>query len=141
MALFDKKDDIFRLMEKFEKSSITELEIEAGADLKIKLSKNAVSASPVYIPEVKTSASEPAASENFNVITAPIIGTFYASPSPESEPYVKVGDKVKKGAVVCILEAMKVMNEIESENNCEIIEILASNGALVEYGQPLFKIK
>jgi acetyl-CoA carboxylase biotin carboxyl carrier protein len=147
MALFEKKDDIFELMEKFEKSSIAELELEIGADLKIKLSKNgAPPPAAVYVPTAQNyteiiNAPESAAVENGKTINAPIIGTFYSSPSPEAAPYVKAGDKLSKGAIVCILEAMKVMNEIECEQDCEILEVLVSNGELVEYGQPLFKIK
>lgn len=161
MALFEKKDDIFKLMEKFEKSTITELELEAGENFRIKLSKNAANSNPQpYSPnwgeiignsginpkpavfgDSSFLANESAASENLNVIKAPIIGTFYSAPSPEAEPYVKVGDKIKKGEILCILEAMKVMNDIECEQDCEILEILVSNGELVEYGQPMFKIK
>ncbi|PMS28862.1 acetyl-CoA carboxylase, biotin carboxyl carrier protein, partial [Trinickia symbiotica] len=66
---------------------------------------------------------------------------FYKSPSPEADPYVKVGDKVKNDSIVCILEAMKLFNEIQAEVSGEIIEILAEDGQLVEYGQPLFKVK
>lgn len=76
-----------------------------------------------------------------NVITSPMVGTFYAKPSPDSEPYVEVGSHVKKGDVVCIVEAMKLMNEIESEFEGEIIEILVKNGEPVEYGKPLFRVK
>ena len=176
MALFDKKEDIYELMEKFEKSAVTEVIIEAENDLKIKLSKVDMSKQSIdsnYITETKgqppyyppymnapayagagapvsaddapVSASVPAVSANDSgtVIKAPIIGTFYMSASPEAAPFVKVGDKVAKGAVVCILEAMKVMNEIEceEEGGCEIVEILASDGDAIQYGQPLFRIK
>ncbi len=68
-------------------------------------------------------------------------GTFYSAPSPEADPFVKVGDNVKKGDTLCIVEAMKIMNEIESENSGTISEILINNGDPVEYNQPLFKIK
>ena len=74
-------------------------------------------------------------------INAPIVGVFYAAPSPDSEPYVSVGKRVKKGDVVCIIEAMKCMNEIQAEEDGEITAVLATNGELVEYGQPLFAIK
>lgn len=79
--------------------------------------------------------------ENSTEIKSPMVGTFYESSSPDSAPYVKVGDKVKKGDILCIVEAMKVMNEIEAEIEGEIIEILVSNESPVEYGQVLFKIK
>lgn len=70
-----------------------------------------------------------------------MVGTFYASPSPEKEPFVKIGDKVHKGQVLCVVEAMKLMNEIESEYDGEIVEICVKNEDMVEYGTSLFKIK
>lgn len=79
--------------------------------------------------------------ENYNVIKSPMVGTFYSSSSPEKEPYVKVGERIKKGDTLCIIEAMKLMNEIESEFDGEIAEILVKNEQMVEYGQALFKIK
>lgn len=74
-------------------------------------------------------------------ISSPMVGTFYASSSPDKEAFVKVGDRIKKGQVVCILEAMKLMNEIESEFDGEIVEVCVNNEEVVEYGMPLFKIK
>ena len=79
-------------------------------------------------------------SANHNQILSPMPGTFYAAPSPEAEPFVKAGDAVKKGQTLCIVEAMKIMNEIEAESNGVISEILIKNGDPVEYNQPLFKI-
>ncbi|WP_335870647.1 acetyl-CoA carboxylase biotin carboxyl carrier protein [Bacillus sp. 2205SS5-2] len=81
------------------------------------------------------------ANENLHKITSPMVGTFYQSPSPEADNYVKVGDRVSKESVVCIVEAMKLFNEIEAEISGEIVEILAEDGQLVEYGQPLFLVK
>lgn len=78
---------------------------------------------------------------NCEIVKSPMVGTFYESPSPEAEAFVKVGDKVKKGDTLCIIEAMKLMNEIEAECSGTIIEILIDNEAVVEYNQPLFKIK
>ena len=78
--------------------------------------------------------------ENIFVVKSPIVGTMYSSPSDESQNFVKVGSTVKKGDTLCILEAMKLMNEIESEVDGEIVEVLVSNEDMVEYGQPLFKI-
>lgn len=75
------------------------------------------------------------------IITSPMVGTFYESPSPDSESFVKLGDNVKQGETLCIIEAMKLMNEIESEVSGEIVEILVKDGEMVEYGTPLFKIK
>jgi len=74
-------------------------------------------------------------------ITSPIVGTFYSAAAPDVPAYVKVGDQVKNGQTVCILEAMKLMNEIQAEYNCEIVAVLVSNEQKVEYGQPLFKVK
>jgi acetyl-CoA carboxylase biotin carboxyl carrier protein len=89
-------------------------------------------------PEVK---AELAANENLHRIVSPMVGTFYAAPSPEAPDFVKAGDTVKEKSVVCIIEAMKLMNEIEAEVNGQIVEVLAENGQLVEYGQPLFLVK
>lgn len=74
-------------------------------------------------------------------IVAPMVGTFYAAPAPDAPPYVKVGDKVTENTVVCIVEAMKLMNEIEAEVKGTIVEVLVENGQMVEYGQPLFLVK
>ena len=79
--------------------------------------------------------------ENYKIVKSPMVGTFYSKPSPDAKEYVKVGDKVSKGDVLCIVEAMKLMNEIESEFDGEIIEIMVKDGESVEYGKPLFKIK
>lgn len=79
--------------------------------------------------------------ENCNVVKSPMVGTFYKKPSPDANPYVEVGQRVKKGDVLCIIEAMKLMNEIESEFDGEIIEILVEDGKPVEYGTPLFKVR
>ena len=91
--------------------------------------------------EINQADSEPVIEGNFKTIDSPIVGTFYNAPSPEADIYVKVGDVVKKGDVVCIVEAMKLMNEIEAECDGEIVEILVANEGPVEYGQPLFKLK
>lgn len=80
-------------------------------------------------------------SANLHKITSPMVGTFYKSPSPDADAYVKPGAKVTKDSIVCIVEAMKLFNEIEAEINGEIVEVLAEDGQLVEYGQPLFLVK
>ena len=80
-------------------------------------------------------------SEDLYVVTAPLIGTYYSSPNPNSPEYVKIGTKIKKGDTLCILEAMKLMNEIQSDVDGEIVEILVKNEDLVEYNQALFKVK
>lgn len=90
-------------------------------------------------PEVKQ--TETAANENLHKITSPMVGTFYQSASPDNPAYVSVGDKVSKDTVVCIVEAMKLFNEITAEVEGEIVEILVKDGELVEYGEPLFLVK
>lgn len=88
--------------------------------------------------EIITEAKEKAAG---NIVKSPLVGTFYAAPSEDAQPFVKVGDKVKKGQILAIVEAMKLMNDIESDFDGEITEIYVENGQPVEYGQPLFSIK
>jgi acetyl-CoA carboxylase biotin carboxyl carrier protein len=109
----------------------------------------AVAAAPtreVIQEAVQERVSEPVTTErketaNLHQITSPMVGTFYASPSPDEDVYVSIGSKVTKGSVVCIVEAMKLFNEIEAEVDGEIVEILVENGQLVEFGQPLFSVK
>ena len=94
----------------------------------------------VAVTHVAAAPAE-AESDEDDYITSPIVGTFYSAPSPEAKAFVKVGDKVKAGQTVCILEAMKLMNEIECDFDCEIEAVLVSNEQKIEYGQPLFKVK
>lgn len=89
----------------------------------------------------ESKASDSSSEEGHYTITSPMVGTFYSSPTPESDPYIQKGDKVSKESVVCIVEAMKLMNEIEAEVKGEIVDILVENGQLVEYGQDLFLVK
>ena len=96
-----------------------------------------VATQPVAAEQPQAGASQEKAG---NIVKSPIVGTFYSAAGPEAEDYVKVGDKVKKGQVLCIIEAMKLMNEIESEFDGEIAEILVKNEQMVEFGQPLFRI-
>jgi acetyl-CoA carboxylase biotin carboxyl carrier protein len=91
-------------------------------------------------PKENSQISDPPKS-NLLEVKSPFVGTFYSSPSPETSPYVKKGDRVRKGQVLCIVEAMKIMNEIESEFSGEIVEICVENENYVEYGQVLFRIK
>jgi acetyl-CoA carboxylase biotin carboxyl carrier protein len=91
--------------------------------------------------ETKVEESNQVDTSDLHKITSPMVGTFYASPSPDADAYVKVGSKVSKDSIVCIVEAMKLFNEIEAEVNGEIVEVLAKDGQLVEYGQPLFLVK
>ncbi len=102
-------------------------------------------ANPVTAPpgsQTDRIAPEPQAmEEGLGVITSPMVGTFYRAPSPTAVSYAEIGTKVTEKTVVCIIEAMKLMNEIEADVRGEIVEILAENGQLVEYGQPLFRVK
>ncbi len=88
-----------------------------------------------------TPAAPEAAEEKLHIVKSPIVGTFYASPKPDASAFVKVGDVVSQGQVLCIIEAMKLMNEIESDVAGEIVRVLAENGQPVEYGEPLFAIR
>ncbi len=86
-------------------------------------------------------AGEPAADEGLHVITSPIVGTFYRSPSPEAQSFAEVGQRVSRGKILCIIESMKLMNEIESDVEGEIVEVFPRNGQPVEYGEKLFAIR
>jgi acetyl-CoA carboxylase biotin carboxyl carrier protein len=149
-------NEIKELMEYIEHSNFVEFELERGG-FKIKLvKKTAQSSNGAVVQAVATpalfspaapqpageGASRPAAeSPGTQVVKSPIVGTFYRSSAPGSKVFVEVGDRVKKGQVLCIVEAMKLMNEIESDADGEILEILVANGQPVEYGEPLFKIR
>lgn len=137
------------LVKIIENSSLTEFTLKEG-DLKITMSK--LENPPVVAAGVPVAPSAPAAGEapaaaaeeeedESLFITSPIVGTFYSAPAPDAPAFVKVGDQVKNGQTVCILEAMKLMNEIQSEFDCEIEAVLVSNEQKVEYGQPLFRVK
>jgi len=168
MAIFndsESRQELFDLIDKFDSSKLFELEITIppaptkikmmklsqyapegpvkvtignsdGAE-SLKLQRNEFKPDPQPEPEPVKAAPEAGGT----VIKAPLVGTFYLSPSPDAEAYVKAGDKINQGMVLCIIEAMKTMNEIESETDGEIAEILVKNGSAVEYGQPLFRLK
>lgn len=156
-----------QLIKALSDSTVNELELETS-DMKIRMSKSATKVvlseatvdrsnyieareNPLVIdsnsnevdkPQVKQQViNEEIADEDLFVVKSPMVGTFYTSPSENSDAFVKVGDKVEKGTVLCIVEAMKLMNEIEGEVEGTIVEILAKNGQMIEYGEPLFKIK
>lgn len=136
-------EKIEKLVSIIENSSMLEFSIQEG-DTKIKMSRRGTAGAPGEIPAAVVSAlsvTEAEDTEDESYITSPIVGTFYSAPSPEAKAFVKVGDVVKAGQTVCILEAMKLMNEIESDYDCEIEAVLVSNEQKVEYGQPLFKVK
>jgi acetyl-CoA carboxylase biotin carboxyl carrier protein len=98
---------------------------------------------PSVVPQVHGSVEPPAAVEDadLHIVKSPIVGTFYESPSPGTSAFVKIGDRVESGQVLCIVEAMKLMNEIESDGSGEVVKRLVQNGQPVEYGQPLFALK
>ncbi len=127
-------------------SGVTKLEYEKD-DEKFSVSFVGEAVAPSVVshhsaPAVQASATPtPKVASNVKEITSPFVGTFYRSASPESDAYVKVGDSVNPGKVLCIVEAMKIMNEIESDISGEIVEICAENETYVEFGQVLFRIK
>lgn len=133
---------------------VAELQVE-GKDYKVSVSfmtsvapvvhhAPVVQHAPAAVPAapVQTAAQKSAAADaGLHIVKSPFVGTFYGSPSPGKPNYVKVGDKVRSGQPLCVLEAMKIMNEIDADMAGEIVEICVENESLVEYGQPLFKIK
>ncbi|HKX84062.1 MAG TPA: acetyl-CoA carboxylase biotin carboxyl carrier protein [Pyrinomonadaceae bacterium] len=150
-------NELRELAELVNEHGFTDFEFE-NENIRVRLSKAApaapvqtaapVSAAPATAPTPTTAplASEqeaPAADSDAGLfkITSPIVGTFYSSPGPDKEPYVKIGSKVSPESVVCIVEAMKLMNEIQAEASGEVVKVYVENGQPVEYGQPLFGIK
>jgi acetyl-CoA carboxylase biotin carboxyl carrier protein len=153
--------ELKELIEFLIEKDIAEFELERGdVKVRVKRASDHVSAPPHMAfthqapappppPEVATSPAPltntqkvaALADEGLHIVKSPIVGTLYESPSPGSPPFVKVGDSVEAGQVLCIIEAMKLMNEIESDVAGEIVKKLAANGQPVEYGQPLFAIR
>ena len=135
-------EQILQLIDKIDAAGVSSFEYENnGQKMSVKWDRDkketVYSAAPV--PE-KAAVLEKEA-ENGNLVTSPLVGTFYAAPSQDSQPFVKKGDTVKKGQVLAIVEAMKLMNEIESEFEGIVAEVLVENGQAVEYGPPLFRIE
>ena len=147
-----------KLIDLVEESGISELEITEGEE-KVKIVKGGAvamvaAAPPMMAPAVAAAtvaarasgappaasapAAEPAAAQEGHVVKAPMVGTFYRSPSPDAKVFVEVGQAVKEGDTICIIEAMKLMNEIEADASGTVKAILVENGQPVEYGQPLF---
>ncbi|MGJ8368505.1 acetyl-CoA carboxylase biotin carboxyl carrier protein [Staphylococcus capitis] len=153
--------EIKELIEILDQSNLTEINIEdnKGSVVNLKKEKETEIITPQVAQQPAQQISQPqaapqpqsttqsgketqeSASDNYETINAPMVGTFYKSPSPEEDAYVQVGDKVSNDTTVCILEAMKLFNEIQAETSGEIVEILVEDGQMVEYGQPLFKVK
>jgi acetyl-CoA carboxylase biotin carboxyl carrier protein len=143
------------LMRSLKQFDLSELELEkngeriklvrAGAEVvqAIGVAPAAYAPSPSQAPMAAAQAKSAAVEDDANVhfVTSPFVGTFYEAPSPDKEPFVKVGSEIKVGQALCIVEAMKLMNEIESDVAGTILEILAENGKPVEYGDRLFKVK
>jgi acetyl-CoA carboxylase biotin carboxyl carrier protein len=151
-------EQIEQLLKTMAEHNLEEFEYSRG-ELRIRLKKpsaGAVIASPraAALPEIIVASgsqsatspitpavTEPRSGEDLHLVKSPIVGTFYASPSPGAEPFVKVGGYVEDGQTLCIVEAMKLMNEIESDSSGEVLRIFVENGQPVEYGQPLFGIR
>ena len=166
MAMKLDHDDLNRLIEKISTSDIQEFSLE-GEDFKLEIKRNLFDQNHVVNNlgsntsfERQTIANEKTFNNNIPVvneleepqvappgrsdlteITSPMVGTFYRAAAPGEEPFVEVGNNIKVGQTICILEAMKLMNEIESEFNAEIVEILVENGTPVEFGQVLMRVK
>ena len=142
-------EEIKKLMDDMGNSKLSSLDIEFPDGIKISMAKtvqndiSVVTAERITptVVEIDSTKKEEPKDENLQIITSPMVGTFYSSDAPDKPAYVKVGDKIHKGQVVCIVEAMKLMNEIESEFDGEVVEVCAKNDEMVEYGAPLFKIK
>ena len=130
------------LLASFEGSSLSKLKLstqEFTIEMERAVAAPAASAAPA-IPAAVAAPAAPAAAElEGDAVTAPMVGTFYAASAPEQPPFVQVGDRVRKGQPVCLLEAMKMMSEIPAPCDCEITAVLKENGALVSFGEPLFR--
>ena len=147
-----KVQELQEIVKLMENSGIAELSLEEE-NLKLSLKRECKTPEFVAVPQPMVTSMQapkvpeaivaptPVEEKNIFIIKSPMVGTFYASPSPESAPYVTEGVQVTNETVVCILEAMKVMNEVRAECSGKIVEVLAKNGTAVEYGQPLFKVQ
>jgi acetyl-CoA carboxylase biotin carboxyl carrier protein len=166
MAMKLDHEDLNRLIEKISKSDIQEFSLE-GEDFKLEIKRNLFDQNQVInnlvsntsidkqtianqktindnipiVNELEVPQVAPPGRSDLTEITSPMVGTFYRAAAPGEEPFVEVGNNVKIGQTICILEAMKLMNEIESEFNAEIVEILVENGTPVEFGQVLMRVK
>jgi len=145
-----------KLIELLEESGIAEIEIKEGEEA-VRISRmptgaavpQFITAAPMAAPAAAAPAHEAAGAptsharrkDDANIVPAPMVGTFYAASSPTAKPFVSVGDDVKEGQVLCIIEAMKMMNQIESDRAGKVTAIMVKNGEAVEFGQPLFVIE
>ena len=144
MDLIEKVKNLISLMNE---NGLAEIEVEEDAT-KIRLKRNSLDSiqTSIQLPDVKPSLQEGTtkyltskSESNISEVVAPMVGTFYTS-APGADPYVAIGDEVGEETVVCIIEAMKIMNEVKAEIKGKIVEILVENGTAVEYGQPLFSV-
>jgi acetyl-CoA carboxylase biotin carboxyl carrier protein len=142
-------DSIIKLIKTVSDSSITNFTLEEN-DVKLVLEKNTttnvVTVAGGVVPQVlqqqpQITEAKTAQKDDTGVIKSILVGVYYSAPSPDAEPFIKVGDNVKKGQIIGIIEAMKLMNEIECEYDGVVEEILVEDGSMVEYGQPLFRVK
>ena len=137
-------DTIKALADIMKESGLTSLSLkyeDEEISLERKYGETVVQAAPVASAAAPVTVSAPTPEIGGNAIKSPMVGVFYAAPAPGEKPYVQVGDQIKKGDVLCIIEAMKLMNEITAERDGEIARICVEDGNLVEYGQPLFILK
>ena len=141
--------DVGRLVELLARSGVGEIRVRQGElEITVKAKAEAAAApAPVQanaVPQNEVVVEAPLGSDLLNglhAVRSPVVGTFYRAPAPEEEPYVEVGDRISEGQTLCIVEAMKLMNEIPSDVTGEVVEVLAENAGGVEYDQPLFYIK
>lgn len=135
-----------KLIDLVEESGIAEIEVTEGEE-KVRITRTTAAAAPVYAAPAPAAAAPvaaptaPAARDLSNAQKSPMVGTFYRAPGPNAAAFVEVGQQVKAGDTLCIIEAMKLMNEIEAEKSGVVKEILVENGTPVEYGEPLFIIE
>ena len=140
-------EKIKQLIEEIGNSKLTEVDIEFPDGTKISMKKDKIQEKIIQnTPIVENNTIENQIKEDKNdkkeyIVNSPMVGTFYLKPSPTADPYIEIGEEVKKGDVLCIIEAMKLMNEIESEYTGKVKEILVKDGESVEYGTPLFRIE
>ena len=140
-------EKIKQLIEEMGNSKLTEVDIEFPDGTKISMKKDKIqeriiqNTSIIKNDTIENQIKEDTTEKKGNIIKSPMVGTFYLKPSPTAEPYIEIGKEVKKGDVLCIIEAMKLMNEIESEYTGKVIEILVKDGEAVEYGTPLLRIE
>ncbi len=135
-------ETLFQLMDRFSRSDLSALEWRQGEDAVVL--KREMTAAPAAVPAVQASApssNAAPAEDDAELVTAPMVGTYYAAASPDEAPFVKVGQKVNKGDVLCIIEAMKMMSEITAQYDGVVAEILAENGQTVGFGAPLLRLR